>query len=207
MLLQILWYIDITRFAIIDMFKSWGSYGTFGDFVGGFIGTIAAIIAVYFSYQLNQKQFQQFEEQAKQAEKQSFENHFFQMMNMYNQKVSALSIGGFHAEKVYECVKKRAEDLTNGMLSAENRGLYLIAFDEHIAEFGTEYSILILNFNSILGYIDKSKYSAKEKQFYVNIYYANITNHQMGLINRYNHANRDSILKELLIRYPNRLLS
>lgn len=63
--------------------------GTLGDFIGGIIGTIAAIIAVYFSYTLNKKQFEQFDEQAKQIkeqsdqfERQSFENGFFNLLNI-----------------------------------------------------------------------------------------------------------------------------
>ena len=168
--IEILLFNDIRNY-IFTYIKSLGELGTLGDFIGGFIGTLAAIIAVIFSYQLNKKQFEQFEEQAlqfkeqalqfakqsSQTDKQLFENNFFQLINMFNQKISTLEISGIKADKSYELVLANLKQHTDAYGAPEDIINYILAFDRHIKGFQTEYSILILNYNTILSYIDKGR--------------------------------------------------
>lgn len=184
--------------------------GTLGDFIGGTIGTIAAIIAVYFSYTLNKKQFEQFDEQAKQIkeqsdqfERQSFENGFFNLLNIYIQRVGNLEYEQKKGEKVYDLILNHIQSATDPFLNNPNTLLQFEMFNKVVKQFETEFSVLILNYKAIINFIDSSELKQEQKDKYVHIYHASISISQMSILNRYRKIVNDDVFNKFYDTYPN----
>lgn len=57
-------------------------FGQYGDFIGGFVGTLFALVGFILLYQTLRAQREALDTQKKDSEKQSFENTFFNLLNV-----------------------------------------------------------------------------------------------------------------------------
>jgi len=190
----------------IPIFKSTTiEYSIFSAY-GSFISGLAAFFSIWLlikNINSQQKQFEkQLSETKRQFEIQSFENNFFQLMSIFTQNINSLHFlnTNLKGHAVFKFLLEKFKEKTDGYLSSENTTIYKILIEKLVdEEYNNEFSVLLLQYKSILEYIDKTERNI-DKQYYSKLFYAQLTVIEIALLRRIAPCNSE--IAALLEKFP-----
>jgi hypothetical protein len=122
---------------------------------------------------------------------QSFDNKFFQMLNLFNNVVENLTYRTVnrmsrerelhHGREVIQLIKN---DLESRIISREynNLNLFQIIFDQLNAKYDTTFKYCFINLYQILKYIDKNSNIEENPKEYTNIVRAQLSKDELVLL-------------------------
>ena len=173
---------------------------------GSFISGLAAFFSIWLlinNINSQQKQFEkQLSETKRQFEIQSFENNFFQLISIFTQNINSLHFlnTNLKGHAVFKFLLEKFKEKTDGYRSLENTTIYKILIEKLVdEEYNNEFSVLLLQYKSILEYIDKAEKNI-DKQYYSKLFYAQLTVVEIILLRRIAPCN--SKIAALLEKFP-----
>ncbi len=202
-LFNLLAYDDI-KFNVIDK-DYWSIRGQIGDLLAGHFAALAFIGLMMTVSQMSKAlkqqdeailiQKQEMDKQFKEMNKQSFENKFFQMLNLFNNNIQTLEVninGTNYAKKnIFKPLREYFElmmqndylsDVSNSCVK-KNKFVY---FEEQFISFNDFYDTTIkyyfLNLFQILNYIDTDIPDKKNAKKYTNILRAQLSKNELLLL-------------------------
>ncbi|MCZ4339632.1 putative phage abortive infection protein [Shewanella colwelliana] len=179
-------------------------WAEFGDFIGGvlnpvfgFLGLIAILITV--SLQANElsltrdeleRSSEALESQNNTFLKQSFENSFFQMLNLHNTVLNSMEVDGRYENEEYkgrECFEMFMFAIRNGIVEAKppyvaedtienqvEKG-YAVGYSKYPQYLG-HYFRLIFN---MLSFVDNADNRGVDKLFYVDLFESQVSENEL----------------------------
>lgn len=168
-----------------------GEWGTFGDYVGGVLNPLfsfAALVALLRTIELQEKQIS---DTNKAVERQQFEDNFFNLCSMINQRLEDLRVteeanGVSIALKGRDCLEVFYNHLKEFLTSSDcNPNINVInsKYNEFNKKYGYKLSNYFHTFYSTIIFIDNAKCLSKEDKFF----YAKLLSYQLSEYELYLH--------------------
>lgn len=212
-LFQIAFYAIFIIFIInLLLIKTDGDWefkvGEFGDFFGGilnpiltfltFMGLLMTIILQQKELQESRKEFrgqkEALEKQQTEMVIQSFDNKFFQMLNLFTISIERLTVKidgkDYNGNKIFNPLKKDLEKKIQHRISIDTYEKILTSkFNHFINEFiefnntyDTTFKYYFLNLFQLLNYIDTDIPNKSEAKKYTNILRAQLSKNELILL-------------------------
>jgi hypothetical protein len=153
----------------------WNDLGNLGSFLQGTTGSLWALAGVFLIFVAFLAQKRQLSLQQFQFERQSFENSFFQLINLQNQIVMSLRYrhpsGGFNLNEPEtqgrDCFEKWYLELKNGFVEAQNNGQSYHVYGTPLRNLDVEeiagvYFSFYVKHQSVIGHYFRNLYNVFE---------------------------------------------
>lgn len=197
---NLLAYDDI-KFNIKD---NWSIRGQIGDLLSGHFTALAFIGLMLTISQMNKAlkqqdeailiQKQEMNKQFKEMYKQSFENKFFQMLNLFTKNIETLTVKidgkQYKGNEIFEPLKKDFEKKIQHRISMDQyEKIKTSKFNHFINEFiqfnnhyDTSFKYYFLNLFQLLNYIDTDIPNKDDAKKYTNILRAQLSKNELILL-------------------------
>jgi uncharacterized membrane protein len=186
--------------------------GKFGDFFGGLLNPILTFMTVFgliVTIIMQRREIQENRQVAlderEELRKQNFDNTFFNLIKMHEDNVNSLTILDRNKKDIkgrqvfFNLLNVINEEMkekknNNKLKSDEAKDILSIVFKKH----NYSLSSYFLTVYKILEYIDKSKIKDIDKQFYVDILRAKLSDIEMTLIFFYGMYRKGMLYKKTI---------
>jgi hypothetical protein len=199
-----MWVLPVMGFFLVDGLKlDFNQLGPFGDFIAGTIVpvlTFASFLMVVATLGLQREQLEiqsrelrnsieemqstrkEFEEQNETMAVQRFENTFFQMVNLHNQIVSSMHVGGQNAKtgkNAFYFLYRTLKSTVYGSNIKELRENY----EEYYNTYENQLGHYFRNLYRIIKFIDETSILRYEdKKTYIGIIKAQLSSSELALL-------------------------
>ena len=202
-LFNLLAYDDI-KFNITDK-DYWSIRGQIGDLLSGHFAALAFIGLMMTVSQMSKAlkqqdeaisiQKQEMDKQFKEMNKQSFENKFFQMLNLFNNNIQTLEVNingeSYTKKNIFKPLKEHFEseiqfdylsDVSNQCVKKDKFYYFKNQFIDFNDGYDTTIKYYFLNLFQILNYIDKDISDKDDAKKYTNIMRAQLSKNELLLL-------------------------